>query len=89
MFPSTVCQALLAWQGARVGKKRKKIWLAAPLCLFWTVWNERNMAAFDNVIPSAIRMKSSFLFTLWSWAKTFSDDNLSSLVDFLTWLGFR
>ena len=89
MFPSTVRQALLAWQSARVGKKRKKIWLAAPLCLFWTVWNERNRAAFDNEIPSAIRMKSSFLFTLWSWAKTFGVDNLSSLVDFLTWLGFR
>ena len=89
VFPLTVRQALLAWQSARVGKKRKRIWLAAPLCLFWTVWNERNRAAFDNEIPSAFRMKSSFLFTLWSWAKMFSVDNLSSLVDFLTWLGFR
>ena len=87
--PLTVCQALLAWQSARVGKKRKSVWLAAPLCLFWTVWNERNRAAFDNEIPSAFRMKSSFLFTLWSWAKMFSGDNLSSLVDFLTWLGYR
>ena len=89
VFPLTVRQALLAWQSARVGKKRKSVWLAAPLCLFWTVWNERNRAAFDNEIPSAFRMKSSFLFTLWSWAKLYSGDNLSSLVDFLTWLGYR
>ena len=38
---------------------------------------------------SAFRMKSSFLFTLWSWTKMYSGDNLSSLVDFLTWLGNR
>ena len=89
VFPLTVRQALLAWQGARGGKKRKSLWVAAPLCLFWTVWNERNRTVFDNETPSAFRMKSSFLFTLWSWAKMFSDDNLSSLVDFLTWLGCR
>ena len=89
VFPLTVRQALLAWQNARVGKKRKRVWMAAPLCLFWTVWIERNRVAFDNEIPSASRMKSSFLLTLWSWAKMFSGDNLSSLVDFLTWLGYR
>ena len=87
--PLTVRQALLAWQGASIGKKRKIIWIAAPHCLFWTLWNERNRAAFENEKPSAFRMKSSFLFTLWSWAKLYSADNLSSLVDFLTWLGYR
>ena len=89
MFPLTVRQALLACQSASVGKKRKSVWLAAPLCLFWTVWNERNRAALENEIPSAFRIKSSFLFTLWSWDKLYSGDNLSSLVDFLTWLGYR
>ena len=68
-FPLTAHQSLLAWQSASVGKKRKRVWLAAPLCLFWTLWNERNRAAFENETPSAHRMKSFFLFTLWSWAK--------------------
>ena len=28
---------LLSWQGARVGKKHKKVWRrVAPLCLFWS-----------------------------------------------------
>ena len=35
--PFSIRQALLSWQGARVGKKRKKVWRAAPICLFWTV----------------------------------------------------
>ena len=34
VFPLTVCQFLLAWQSANVGKKRKRVWMAAPLCLF-------------------------------------------------------
>ena len=89
VFPLTVRQTLFAWQGANVGKKRKRVWMAAPLCLFWTLWLERNRVAFENKIPSAFRMKSSFLFTLWSWAKLYSADNLSSLVDFLTWLEHR
>ena len=37
VFPSSVLHTLLAWQGAVVDKKRKTIWLAAPLCLFWTL----------------------------------------------------
>ena len=87
VFPLTDCQSLLAWQSANVGKKRKRVWLAAPLCLCWTLWNERNMATFENETPSALRMKSSFLFTLWSWGKLYSVDNLNSLVEFLTWWG--
>ena len=44
---------------------------------------------FENEAPSALRMKSSFLFTLWGWAKGFKVDNSNSLVGFLTWLGCR
>ena len=33
VFPHSVLHTLLAWQGVVVGKKRKKIWFAAPLCL--------------------------------------------------------
>ena len=33
LFPRTVRQLLLAWQSVSVGKKRKRVWMAAPLCL--------------------------------------------------------
>ena len=45
--------------------------------------------AFENEAPSAHGMKSFFLFTLWSWAKLYSVDNLNYLVGFLSWLGYR
>ena len=89
VFPRTVCQLLLAWQSASVGKKRKRIWMAAPLCLFWTLWLERNRVVFENEAPSVHRLKSSFLFTLWGWARATKVDNSISLVGFLAWMGCR
>ena len=51
VFPQMVRQTLLVWQSANVGKKRKRIWMETPLCLFWTVWQVRNRAAFEDVAP--------------------------------------
>ena len=52
-----------------MGKKRKKAWQAAPLCLFWTVCKEKNSKAFDNEGQSIQGFKSSFACNLWAWCK--------------------
>ena len=31
-----------------MGKKRKKVCLAAPLCVFGTIWKERNDKTFND-----------------------------------------
>ena len=54
--PTTFCRHL-AGQDVPVGKKCKKVWLVAALCLFWTVWLERNMVVFDNEVFFAHKMK--------------------------------
>ena len=89
VFPHLVLYTLLALQGAAVGKKRKKIWLAAPLCLFWTLWRARNRLVFKNEGTSDQKIKANFVFNLWAWANLYSADNTNSVVDFLTWLGSR
>ena len=89
VFPRSVRQLLLAWQSASIGKKRKRVWMVAPLCLFWTLWMERNRVVFENEAPSNYRIKSFFLFTLWAWAKVYNGENLNSLVGFLAWMGYR
>ena len=33
-------------EGPFVGRKRKRIWTSIPLCIFWTVWKERNRLTF-------------------------------------------
>ena len=41
VMQSTVREAMLSWHGSFVGRKRKKVWRAAPLCIFWTIWKEK------------------------------------------------
>ena len=58
---SSVKEVLLGWHGSFVGKKRRKVWRATPLCLFWMVWKERNRIAFENQEFSIQRLKYSFV----------------------------
>ena len=70
-----------------VGRKRKKVWRAAPLCLFWTVWKEMNNRVFDNKELSDKGIKLVFLCNLWAWSKLFIVLDFSSIVDFVDWIG--
>ena len=89
VVPDSVIQMLLSWQGTPVGKKHKNIWNAAPVCLFWIVWHNRNMLVFENRVPSDQRTKFLFLSKLWTLANTHSGEKMYYLVDFLTWLECR
>ena len=69
-----------------VGKKRKKIWKSIPLCIFWTVWKERNRLAFRWGLLAIQILKNSFVCSLWSWAKLYRGEESSSLIGFLEWV---
>ena len=87
VIPLTVRDTLLGWFTSFVDKKREKTWRAAPLCLFWTVWKERNMIVFANEVLSIQKMKNSFVYNLFSWAKSCLEVGPISLVNFVDWLG--
>ena len=87
MLPTTVKATLLGWDGSFVGKKKKEVWKAGPLCIFWTVWKTRNKIAFKDDVLSVQRLKSSFIFFLWSKTKLFIKDGPSTLVGFIDWVG--
>ena len=89
VFPCSVLHTLLAWQGTAMGIKRKKIWMVALLCLFWTLWHSRNRLVFENEVTSAQKIKANFVTNLWTWANLYCVDNTNSVLDFLTWLGSR
>ena len=86
MLPATVKAMLLGWVGSFVGKKREKVWRAGPLCIFWTVWKARNKFAFEEEVLSIQRLKTSFVYFLWSETKLFIKDRPSTLLD---WVGTR
>ena len=89
MLPTTVKVTLLGWDGFFVGKKRKEVWRANPLCLFWTVWEARNKIVFEEEVLSIQRLKSSFVYFVWLEMKLFIKYGPSTLVDFIDWVGTR
>lgn len=87
MLPSLVGETLLGWQGSFVGKKVKKAWWAALLCLFWTIWMERNSRMFENKEQSVQAFKFSFICNVWMWCKLYIVPSPLSSVDLVDWLG--
>ena len=84
---SSVRGLLLSGGGSFVGRKSKKAWKVAPLCLFWTIWRERNKRAFENCKSLDQTFKSSFLYLFWDWARLYIGNGSMSLLDFVDWLG--
>ncbi|RVW28985.1 putative ribonuclease H protein [Vitis vinifera] len=87
VMPCSVRETLLSWQTSSVGKKHRKVWRAAPLHIFWTVWKARNRLAFKDDDISIQRLKYSFLCSLWSEAKLFIVECPQTLVNFIDWVG--
>ena len=60
VFMSLVRETLLGWNGFFVGKRRKIVWRAGPLCIFWTIWNTRNRIAFEDEV---VHLKTENFFS--------------------------
>ena len=83
----TVKEVLTSWKGPFVGKKRKKVWKSIPLCIFWTVWKERNILAFrGRCVLNIQKLKNFFVCNLWSCAKLYLGEESLSLIGFLEWV---
>ena len=77
---STVREALLNWYGSFVGRKQKKVSKATPLCIFWTLWKERNRQAFEDnkISDQKLKCLSRVSFFRWeaTWGKALTLDQL-------------
>ena len=89
VFPKTIKEALVSWKGSFVGKKGSRIWKSVPLCIFWTVWKERNRIAFTNGSLAVQRLKHSFVSNLWGWNNMYIGEEICSLIGFLEWLASK
>ena len=83
---SSVREVLLSWNGVPIGKKRQKAWKVAPLCIFWSIWRERNRRAFEDKECLDQSFKSSFLYLFCDWVRVYMGDSITSLIEFVDWL---
>ena len=86
---STTFEIMIPCGGTFDGKKRKKAWKVALLCLFWTLWWEKNRRALDNYESMDQAIKNSFLYLFWDWVQLYIEDGSLSLLDFLDWVDSR
>ena len=66
--PLLVKDLILGWDRLPSRKKEYMLWRAAPLCLMWTFWKERNIIIFEDDCFSLDRPKPLFLRSLCSCA---------------------
>ena len=62
VLPLSLRELFLGWKGAILRKRAKKVVMAAPLCLSWSVWKKRNRIAFDNEAFLPHKMKNFVVF---------------------------
>jgi hypothetical protein len=85
VMPGSVRELLAAWQG-KMGKHPKHIiWRAAPHCVMWCLWRERNMRIFEDCEQHVDELKLLFLRTLFEWmasTRLFCFSNVLEFTDY-------
>ena len=69
-------------------KERVLWWKMVPICLFWTIWREKNNRNFEDLERSLEDILSSFLHTLYLWTAAYLSLLLISYADFLARFSF-
>ena len=62
---------------------------SGTVMLFWVIWKARNKIAFEDSVLSIQRLKTSFVYLLWSETKLLIKGSPSTLIDFIDWMGSR
>jgi hypothetical protein len=55
----------------------------APLCLFWTVWRERNACCFEDTEIPMTELSNRFLKLLFLWVGVLNIPQVSNLQNFV------
>ena len=74
---------LLAIQELPVSNRATQVWMAMPLCLMWSLWNERNKRIFDGIKHPVSVLKKHILRTLLAWSHAFGVISSMSFLDFI------
>ena len=65
------------------GKEEKEDLEFCSLCIFWSIWKERNCIAFRNGTLVVQCLKCSLIFNLWSWNRMYIGEEASSIIGYL------
>ena len=69
VMPRGVEDLFACWFGIRGNPNSGAIWKAAPHCLMWCLWRERNSRTFSGEEQLVPKLKFSFLQSIFEWLK--------------------
>lgn len=67
VMPKTTLELLNSWNGIGRRRQSKYWWMSYPICIWWTLWKERNTRCFEckSCNERKIKMKRLSLFFFW------------------------
>lgn len=80
----SITELMSSWKGPFVRERDKKIWLVALICLLWVCLEGEKLSCFWRRGAFSTKMKNSFVYVLWFWAKALSDHEGADVLCF--WL---
>ena len=85
MPPWLIKDWFFGWNNFRIKKSERKAWRVAPFCLFWAILKERNRVVFENEEFSLNRLRSTFVYSIcsWAWVVVNSDYFVTNLIALL------
>ena len=82
VLPAKILDLLFGWYNW-FGKHSLDIWNLVPLCLMWSLWQERNRRIFEDLEKSLIHPQEQFLGLLYDFSRSWGLTAASSLPDFV------
>jgi hypothetical protein len=77
-----VVDLLFGWR-KWFGKNFSAVWNLVPLCLMWTIWQERNRRIFEDLKRSGNQLLEYFSGLLFDWSRVWGFTAFTSLLDFI------
>jgi hypothetical protein len=87
VMPSSVLDLCACWCSS--GRTRSAVaWKMVSICIFWSIWRERNNGCFKDLESSMEEILTSLLYSLYLWTAAYLSPLSLSYVDFLSRFSF-
>uniref|UniRef100_A0A2N9HQT2 Reverse transcriptase domain-containing protein n=1 Tax=Fagus sylvatica TaxID=28930 RepID=A0A2N9HQT2_FAGSY len=82
VLPAKVLDLLFGWHNW-FGRRSSAIWNLAPLCVMWSLWQERNRRIFEDLEKPFSHIQEQFSGLLFDCSRSWGFTEASSLPDFV------
>ena len=88
VMPPKVIDVLASWKGSFGHHEMGEAWGAVPLCIMWTLRQERNDHSFNNAEQTRIFLKYNLLQSLYDWIQVLGHMYFDSFLYFIACINF-